>query len=209
MKRFHIGILGLTAAAALGLAVSPGLAANIVDEWASVKAPLAPELKPVTVDPKTTAVLVLDFLNQNCGHRPRCLATIPAMKKLLAEARAKGVTVIYSFWSTVTDVNKNIAPVDKEPTVVSQLPDKFLNSDLDKILKDHGITTVIVNGTSAQGAVLYTSSEAALRGYKVIVPVDGMSSDDAYPEQFTAWLMANGPGFGARVTLTRIDMIKF
>ena len=45
-------------------------------------------LKPVTVDPKTTALLMLDFMNQNCGKRPRCLATIPAMKKLLAEARA-------------------------------------------------------------------------------------------------------------------------
>jgi len=195
-------------AALLGFA-APSHAQTVIDEWPSIKTPPAPELKPVTVDPKTTALLVLDFLNQNCGHRPRCLATIPAMKKLLAEARAKGVTVIYTFWSTVTDVIKDVAPVDKEPTVVSQLPDKFLNSDLDKILKDHGITTVIVNGTSAQGAVLYTGSEAALRGYKVIVPVDGMSSDDAYPEQFTAWLMANGPGFGARVTLTRIDMIKF
>jgi len=195
-------------AALLGFA-APSHAQTVIDEWPSIKTPPAPELKPVTVDPKTAALLVLDFLNQNCGHRPRCLATIPAMKKLLAEARAKGVTVIYTFWSTVTDVIKDVAPVDKEPTVVSQLPDKFLNSDLDKILKDHGITTVIVNGTSAQGAVLYTGSEAALRGYKVIVPVDGMSSDDAYPEQFTAWLMANGPGFGARVTLTRIDMIKF
>jgi len=195
-------------AALLGFA-APSHAQTVIDEWPSIKTPPAPELKPVTVDPKTTALLVLDFLNQNCGHRPRCLATIPAMKKLLAEARAKGVTVIYTFWSTVTDVIKDVAPVDKEPTVVSQLPDKFLNSDLDKILKDHGITTVIVNGTSAQGTVLYTGSEAALHGYKVIVPVDGMSSDDAYPEQFTAWLMANGPGFGARVTLTRIDMIKF
>jgi len=195
-------------AALLGFA-APSHAQTVIDEWPSIKTPPAPELKPVTVDPKTTALLVLDFLNQNCGHRPRCLATIPAMKKLLAEARAKGVTVIYTFWSTVTDVIKDVAPVDKEPTVVSQLPDKFLNSDLDKILKDHGITTVIVNGTSAQGAVLYTGSKAALHGYKVIVPVDGMSSDDAYPEQFTAWLMANGPGFGARVTLTRIDMIKF
>ena len=53
-----------------------------------MKAPPAPALKPVTVDPKTTALLMLDFMNQNCGKRPRCLASIPAMKKLLADARA-------------------------------------------------------------------------------------------------------------------------
>ena len=52
----------------------PAQAANIVDEWASVKAPAAPTLKPVTVDPKTTALLMLDFMNQNCGKRPRCVA---------------------------------------------------------------------------------------------------------------------------------------
>lgn len=79
---------------------SPTHAANIIDEWASVKTPKAPELKAVTVDPKTTALLVLDFMNQNCGQRPRCLETIPAMKKLLAEARAHKVPVVYSIMPT-------------------------------------------------------------------------------------------------------------
>lgn len=54
-----IGIL----ATATGGAVSTATAANIIDEWASVKAPPAPELKTVTVDPKTTALLMLDFMN--------------------------------------------------------------------------------------------------------------------------------------------------
>jgi len=45
---------------------------DIIAEWASVKPPAAPELKPVTVDPKTTALLVLDFMKGNCGARPRC-----------------------------------------------------------------------------------------------------------------------------------------
>jgi hypothetical protein len=79
--------IGITVAAVSSGAVSTP-AANIVDEWASVKAPPPPELKPVTVDPNTTALLMLDFMNQNCGKRPRCVETIPAMKKLLDEARA-------------------------------------------------------------------------------------------------------------------------
>jgi nicotinamidase-related amidase len=66
-----------------------------------------------------------------------------------------------------------------------------------------------VVGTSANGAVLYTGSGAALRGLKVIVPVDGISSLDTYSEQFSAWQLINGPTFGQRVTLTRTDMIKF
>jgi len=50
------------AAAVLTALASPTHAANIVDEWANVKAPKAPELKAVTVDPKTTALLMLDFM---------------------------------------------------------------------------------------------------------------------------------------------------
>jgi hypothetical protein len=58
-------------------------AQTIVDKWTSVSAPPAPQLKPVTVDPKTTALLMLDFMNQNCGKRPACVASLPGMKKLL------------------------------------------------------------------------------------------------------------------------------
>ena len=60
------------AVAVLMTLAAPTHAANIVDEWANVKTPKAPELKAVTVDPKTTALLMLDFMNQNCGQRPRC-----------------------------------------------------------------------------------------------------------------------------------------
>src|SRR6476620_9379065 len=111
----------IAAATFLAVFALPDQAANIVEEWASVKAPPAPELKPVTVDPKTTALLMLDFMNQNCGKRPRCLATIPAMKKLLDAARAATVPVIYSFISktTAADVVKDVAPVAGEASVLS------------------------------------------------------------------------------------------
>jgi hypothetical protein len=33
---------------------------------------------------------MLDFMNQNRGKRPACVASLPAMKKLLAAARSKG-----------------------------------------------------------------------------------------------------------------------
>jgi nicotinamidase-related amidase len=57
---------------------------------------------------------------------------------------------------------------------------------LDKVLKDHAIRTIIAVGTQVQTAGLHTAAEAALRGYKVAVPVDGMSGDSLYPEQYTA-----------------------
>ena len=70
---------------------------------------------------------------------------------------------------------------------------------------------MIVTGTSAQGAVVGTGSGSAQRGYKVIVPVDGMSADDAYSEQYTAWHMSkSAPAIVTeQTTLTRSDMITF
>jgi len=188
----------------------PAIAGSVIDEWSSVKPPPAPALKPVTVDPRSTALLMLDLMNQNCGQRPRCIASIPAVKKLLAEARAKNATVIYTFPSTTTaaDVIQDVAPQANEPSVKG-FADKFLNTDLEKKLKDKGIQTVIVVGTAANGAVLYTGSGAALRGMNVIVPVDGVTSADSYAEQFSVWQLANVPSFGKNVTLTTIDMIKF
>jgi nicotinamidase-related amidase len=184
-------------------------AADIVDEWASVKAPPAPELKSVTVDPKTTALLMLDFLPY-CTTTPRCVDSLPAMQKLLAAARSGGATVIYSAAGkfTAADIRKEVAPLGNEPMVKSHA-DKYIDTDLHKILKDKGIQTVIVVGTAANGAVLYTGSEAALRGLKVIVPVDGMSASDPYAEKITVWQLAHIPAVGSNVTLTRSDMIKF
>lgn len=215
VKRTNVlNSLAIMAALAIGTGLSATASAQtIVDNWANVKVPPPPELKSVTIDSKTTALLMLDFMNQNCGRRPRCLASVPAVKNFLAEARAKGVMVVYTTGpgGKVADTLQDVAPAGSEP-VVSAGVDKFLNTDLDKILKDKGIQTVITIGTAAHGAVLHTAGAAGMRGMKVIVPVDGVSSTDAtdaYAEQYTAWHLANAPVFSRNVTLTKFDMIKF
>lgn len=202
----------LTSATFLAMAAIPipSAAQTIVDEWNVVKVPAAPELKRVAIDPKGSALLVLDIVKQTCPTRPRCAASVPKIQALLTQARGKGMAVIYSLipGRTVADILMEVAPMGGEPIVVSG-PDKFLGSNLEKILRDKGIQTVIVVGTAAHGAVIYTASGAALRGLKVIVPVDGMSAADAYPEQYTAWHLVNAPQVGAQVTLTRTDMIQY
>jgi nicotinamidase-related amidase len=184
---------------------------TIIDEWATVQAPKPPELKPVTLDPKTTALLVLDFVKQTCNteRRPRCLDSVPKVQTLLKQARAKGVTVIHSTTTAATpaDIAKELTPLEGEP-IVKASADKFFKTDLEKILSEKGIKTVVVVGTAAQGAVLNTASQAAFRGLQVIVPVDGMSAENTYFEQYTIYHLANAPGVGQQVTLTKIDMIK-
>ena len=198
-------VLGVT-----GATVSKSLASDIIEDWANVKTPSAPEIKAVTVDPKTTALIMGDFMNQSCAKRPRCVAALPAVKKLLGEARAAKVAVIYSTIPNTTsaDIMPDVAPAADEPSVTSGV-DKFFKTNLEQILKDKGIQTVIIVGTSAEGLVTYTGGEAALRGFNVVVPVDGMASVEAFAEQYVAWHMTHAPIISPKVTLTRTSMIKF
>jgi nicotinamidase-related amidase len=211
-------LLGRVTSATLAVAtlcawlVVPAMSQTIVDEWSTVKPPPPPELQKVTIDPKTTALLVLDIVKQTCNmeRRPRCVASVPKIQSLLDQARLKGVAVIHSITTAATpaDIAKEVAPREGEPIVQSGA-DKFFKTDLDKILTQKGVKTVIVVGTAAHGAVLYTASGAALRGLQVIVPVDGSTAESTYIEQYTLVHLLNSPATVKRVTLTRTDMVQF
>ena len=203
----------ILAAALFSVAAGAAPAADLSAEWATIKAPDMPALQKVTADPKTTALLVMDFMKSSCTEqaRPRCVATIAPVKKLLDEARAKGVIIIYTVAgndATMANFLPELAAKPGEP-IFGARADKFLNPDLDKTLKEKGIKTVIPVGTAANGAVLYTASGAAYRNYDVLVPVDAMSGASAYSEQITVWQLLNGPGLADRVKLTKTDMISF
>jgi nicotinamidase-related amidase len=217
----------LTAALAclLGFVAGPAFGQNIIDQWSQVQVPPPPELKKVTIEPNSTALLVMGFVKGSCNaeRRPRCVATIPHVKKLLTEARAHGVLVLHSVpcGSASGDlIVADLAPLPGEGIIPPNGPNKFLpfdvlcshsdiGFDLEKVLKDHGIKTVITVGTQVQTAVLHTAAEAALRGYKVIVPIDGMSGDSLYPEQYTAWHLVNTQRVMQQVTLTKVDLIGY
>jgi nicotinamidase-related amidase len=205
-------ILFLNMAVSFCLLGSAAFAQTILDEWNTVKVPPPPELKAVKIDPGVTALLLLDFNKQTCNaeRRPRCIASIPKVQKLLKEAREKGVAVAYSITTgaTAADIAGEVAPMAGDPVVLSG-PDKFMGTDLEKILKEKGIKTVIIAGTASHGAVLYTATGAALRGMQVILPVDGTSAETTYAEQYVAWHMVNAPRVSSVTTLTKIDLIGY
>lgn len=195
---------------------------TIIDEWESVKAPPAPKLQSVTLDPKTTALLIVDIIKQTCNtqRRPRCVAMLPKVQKLLAEARAKGVFVIYALFPSpspatfpnpkITDYVPELAPKGNEP-IVTAFVDKFALADkdtgLEKMLNDKGIKNFVPVGVASHNGVLFTSVAAAFRGFNVVVPVDGMAGNNAYEDQLTAYTLTSSIVY--KVTLTSIDMLKF
>lgn len=181
---------------------------TIIDEWEAVPIPPAPKLKPALVESGSSALLILDMETTICKS-PRCLASILPIKQLMNEARQCGMLIIYSLThnGSPSDIFSELDPAPNDPIVRSNV-DKFYKTNLNKILQDCGIKTVLVTGYAANGAVLHTATAAAFRGYQVIVPVDGMSANNPYAEQYTAWHMLNSPGPRTRATLTKISLIR-
>ena len=212
MKPIHTMLLlaGLATIAATTLIQ----AQTVIEEWGTAKFPAAPPLKSVKIDAKETAVLVMDFTKQTCTpeRRKRCADSVPKVVKFVSDARGKGALIIYSVAvpnSIPADVLPALTPAAGEQVLPPLGPDKFVNSDLEKTLKDKGIKTVVAMGTQAQTSVLHTGATAALKGFKVIVPVDGMSGDEVFPELYTAWHLATAARISSNVTLTKFELIGF
>lgn len=191
--------------------VWPATAGTIVEEWGSVQAPAPVELKNVAVNATDTAFLVLDIEERTCNMetRPRCVESAPRIGTFLTKARAAGLPVVHSLTrvGTPETILPPAKPLPGEPIVQSTV-DKFFGTELDEILKKLGVHTVIITGTTAEGAVLHTATGAAMRGLNVVVPVDGMSAATLYAEQYTAWHLVNAPGSRAKTTLTTLDSIE-
>ena len=204
------------AAGALLLAMLGSPKADVVSDWSKAEMPKPPELKEVTIDPSTTALLLLDIMKQNCSARPRCVAAVPAIKKVHDDARAHNMLV----WYSLVGSDGKATPDDIMDPAIKPRPgewyrqsgaDKFLGSTLEPLLRQSGIKTVIICGNSYQGATVGTASEAAQRGLKVIVPVDCSAGEDVFNELYATWHLAKGGPVivtGA-VTLTRSGMIKY
>jgi nicotinamidase-related amidase len=201
------------AATLIGAAVPLAQAKSIIDEWSRVKAPPPPALQTVRIDPTSTALIVMDISRKTCSSakRPRCVASLAAVAKLVREARASGVPVLYSLigHDQRSDIPKDFAARPADTVLTGAGPDKFVGTDLEAILKAKHIRTLITVGTSAEGAVLNTASGAAFRGFEVVAPVDGMSSNTLYGEQSTAWYLAHAPRVSQHTRLTTVDRMRF
>jgi len=117
------------------------------------------------------------FLKGSCNAQrpPRCVATIPHVRRLLTEARAHGVLVLHSvLCGSASDdlIVADLAPLPGEGIIPPNGPNKFLpfdvlsshsniGFDLEKVLKDHGIKTVVTVGTQVQTAVAETARRGA------------------------------------------------
>lgn len=193
----------------LGAVSAPALAQQV---------PPAPDPVPVALEGSRTALILLDLSEQTCSPQPSCMqGMIPRIATLLPQARAAGAYVIYSVPPSGSPVLSEVAPAPGDPSFVGQAQDRFYNTNLDDMLRAHGITHLVLAGWRANGSVLYTSVGATLRGYTVVVPVDGTSAARDYDIAIGWYQMltqlnsnpTNEPLRPDAVTLSRTDLITF
>jgi Isochorismatase family len=185
----------------------------------TLQMPATPEPARVTLDPRTTALIVLDYVEDICNTQPTCKSQmLPAMTPFMARVRRAGLTVAYG----TREPNMNhwlpeVAPAASDIKIVNVAQDRFYNTDLDRQLKAKGITTLIMVGWKISGSVTYTSVGAMARDYTVVIPMDTTSAGSPYETTIGFYNvlnsgnanLANAPMKAKSVTLTRTDLIAF
>ena len=185
----------------------------------TLQMPALPDPVPVTLNPATTALLVLDYVDPICISQPKCKGEmLPAMTPFMARARKAGVVVAYG--TREENMSKwlpEVAPPPGDIKIVNTAQDRFYNTDLDKALKAKGITTIIMVGWKVSGSVAYSSVGATVRGYTVVIPVDTTAATTDYEQTIGFYQilnqgngnLTNQPLKPKAPTLSRTDMITF
>ncbi len=167
---------------------------------AVVEAPEVQVEARVGVDARTTALIIVDMQNDFVKRGGALVVgdaagTLPAIRRLLAVARTHGLAVFYTqdthdpgdpefpIWGAHVlrgswgwQIVDELAPHEGERIIQKLRYDGFFGTSLDHELRLRGIQTVIVCGTVANICVLHTAGSAALRGYRVVLPVDAISA---------------------------------
>ena len=149
--------------------------------------------KTLRIDPKTTALLVIDFQNEYFDGRmpiPDGTAALRNAKRLIAMADDAGMPVfhvqhvtpagapIFAEGGSTVDFHADIQPAANHAVVRKSSVSVFPTSDIDAQLKAKGIKTLIVSGLMTHACVAGATRDAVPLGYDVIVADDACATRD-------------------------------
>ena len=146
-----------------------------------------------------TAILVVDMLNDFVTGALKCergLAIVPKTAQLLKSARKNGVHVIFcndahikgidhefKLWgehavagSYGAQVIPELEQCDSDFVVPKRRYSGFFHTDLELLLKELSVDTVIMTGLHTHMCVRHTSADAYCLGYDILVASDATNS---------------------------------
>jgi nicotinamidase-related amidase len=162
----------------------------------------------LTLDPKTSALLVMDFQTAVVEMVATDKDTLlERTAKLIEAARKAGMRIIYvvvgfrpgypevsprnqSFGpiresgrfaagSAGTDVHSAVGPQPGDVVVTKHRVSAFTGTDLDMVLRANGVETLVLAGIATSGVVLSTVRHAADADYRIVVVENCCADRDA------------------------------
>lgn len=195
-----------------------------------VEVPEIGVVERVEVPAKRAAVVVVDMQNDFVNPRgklfvPTAPETVPRIRRLVDKARAAGALVVYtkdthypgdpefSIWGEHAvrgtwgwEIVDELRPREGDIVIEKTRYDAFYGTPLDDLLRVYGRDHLVVVGTVANICVLHTVASAALRWYRVYVPMDGISALN----EFDMYVAARQITFLYRGTLVKsVDGVVF
>ena len=170
---------------------------------------------------KKYAILVVDMLNDFVTGALKCdrgLAIVPKTAVLLDGARKKGVPVIFcndahlkeidhelKLWgdhaiagTPGAEVIPELGLCETDYVVPKRRYSGFFHTDLDLLLRELGIDTVVMTGLHTHMCIRHTSADAYQLGYNVVVAKDATDSFTA--EDYEYGIKYLKEVYGAEIT---------
>lgn len=145
------------------------------------------------------AILVVDMLNDFVYGALTCergKAIVPATAKLLNAAREKGVPVIFCNDAHIKEIDRELALwgdhaiagtpgaevipelglSERDYVVPKRRYSGFFQTDLDILLRELGVKTLVMTGLHTHMCVRHTSADAYSLGYDVVVAKEATDS---------------------------------
>ena len=178
--------------------------ASAVQRWMTGVETYVHERRPEG-DPDRCALIVLDLQHFFCdaashAHLPVAVHIVPGVRHLAEVFEAAGSPVVYTrhalaegedpgrmgdWWGEVvrdgspgSRLAANLAAPHVATVMRKTRYDAFEGTDLDRQLRDAGVTTLILTGVMTHLCCETTARAAFARGYHVVVAADGTASAD-------------------------------
>lgn len=192
-----------------------------------------PKPKAFTLDPKKTAVVVVDMQNNFCKKgNERSFNVIEGNARLLKKARDAGATVIYvqsvrmpespehtvyglplhlivDTWDV--EIVEEIAPRPGEPVVQKWSHDVWSWPGMEELLEEKGVIagewTVLVTGVSAATCAHAAALGFSNRHYMTLIPLDCTAA--SIEQEARTYAQYMGGGYTHNVDFTVSSMVEF
>lgn len=171
-----------------------------------------------------STLLIIDMLNDFVRegaplYVPKTKDVIPFIKAEIEKARAEGIPIIYVCDSHEPDdlefsrfgwpshaikgtegakVIQELAPSAEDYIVYKTTYSGFYRTELEDLLKRLNIKKLIITGCVTHICVLFTASDAVLRGYEVEIPENCVAGLDEEDHRAALRIMKNVLGITVR-----------